>query len=364
MKKYLLSMSALSLATVMVLGMSGCGSSDSSSSTPTTTPTTPTTPVVPVTTTDVTVERGPVYDANVTDAAGQVAQQKAGLNVYSFTQTPTYPITVNGGWVDLDGDKIKSVNDMPLNITMQSYSNTITPVTTYIADGNQTVMDAKLQALLAIVNADGTNLITAEDLLKIASVAPQKVQMAINAVYAEMIQNPHGENQNNILGRINNFKNQNLDANMTSRASAMAYENQLLGDPMLHANKFTQSDLPVKPTVSITPDMLAGKIFYSIYNDYSFGNIINGKFTINADNTFTYHEVQLDSNGVLMADSEWTDTMSYGLSNGQLTIMGSGDGDKVFTLNSVTASAWSLTDERGEPNTWYLTKPAGFPSNL
>jgi hypothetical protein len=345
-------MSALSLATVMVLGMSGCGSSDSSS-------TTPTTPAVPVTTTDVTVERGPVYDANVTDAAGQVAQQKAGLNVYSFTQTPAYPITVNGGWIDLDGDKIKSVNDMALNTTMQSYSNTVTPMTTFIADGNQTVREERIQTLLNAMNADGTNLVTAEDLLKVASEAPQKVQMTINAVYAEMIQNPADINQNNILARINMYKNMNVDANMTSKASAMIYENQLLQDSSLNLSKFTPSELPVLPTIQVTPEMLVGKVFYNVNNDYRFGNTLYGKITFNADNTLAYHEVGFDSMGRIVGDSEFTDTMSYTLPNGIITI----GSDMTLTLNSTTATTWNLTGNDG-PSTWYLTKPAGFPDNL
>ena len=36
--------------------------------------------------------------------AGKIAQQKAGENVYTFIGTPDYPITVTGGWIDVDGD--------------------------------------------------------------------------------------------------------------------------------------------------------------------------------------------------------------------------------------------------------------------
>ena len=59
-----------------------------------------------VTSTDVTVERGAVYNSVVTDANGQIAIQKDGQNVYTFAITPVYPITVTGGVVDVDGNGI------------------------------------------------------------------------------------------------------------------------------------------------------------------------------------------------------------------------------------------------------------------
>ncbi len=180
-----------------------------------------------------------------------------------------------------------------------------------------------------------------------------------------MIQNPTDINPNNILARINMYQNLNVDENTSLKASAMIYENQLLHDSSLNLSKFAANELPALPTIEITPGMLSGKVFYSVYNDYEFGNINYGKIIFNADNTIAYHEVALNSNGALVNDSEFSETMGYGLSNGQITIMTTGDGDdKVFTLNSTTTSAWKLTDEKAEPNTWYLTKPTGCPDNL
>lgn len=77
---------SLALATLLSLGVSGCGGSSDGAS-------------AGVTGVDVTVERGKVYDANVTDSStpAQVASQKNGKNVYTFANAPTYPVVVTGG---------------------------------------------------------------------------------------------------------------------------------------------------------------------------------------------------------------------------------------------------------------------------
>jgi len=95
----------LAFIAFLALNMTGCNSSDSTSGA------------------DVVVERGKVYDANVTDSSTpvQIAQEKSGQNIYMFAKAPTFPIIVNGGWIDVNNDGIKNTGDVKLDIIMKSY---------------------------------------------------------------------------------------------------------------------------------------------------------------------------------------------------------------------------------------------------
>lgn len=166
--------SLLSIATAGILFI-GCGSSSSSNDSGNTGGTTET----PLSTT-ITVERGATYDANVTDANGQVAVQNNQDNTYVFATTPVAPITVSGGWIDVDGDGELTTNDIELDIVMKSYSNNVTPLTTYIADDDKTVRDTRLADMASISGA------TQEELIKVASKADKKTIIAINAIFQEM----------------------------------------------------------------------------------------------------------------------------------------------------------------------------------
>jgi len=163
---------SLVLAT-LVLGFAGCGSSDDDSST------------------DVTVERGKVYDAVVKDSSSpaQVATQKDGENVYTFKNEPTYPVVVTGGWIDVNNNGTMDSEDIKLDIEMKSYTTNVTPVTTYIADDSEEARDAKLKALVEKLNENGVGedtKISEEDLLKVPSEAPQDVAVLANAVFMDM----------------------------------------------------------------------------------------------------------------------------------------------------------------------------------
>jgi hypothetical protein len=187
----------ISLAVVTALSFSGCGSSSSDS-----------TPVIQTDdelSKDVVVERGATYDANVTDANGQVAIQKNGENVYTFETTPKAPIKVEGGWIDVDGDGELTTEDIELKMTMTSYSNTVTPVTTYIADSNKTARENKLKALATLANT------SEEELTKVASKADTKAILAINAIYQEMKeQNSTNISTNNVATNISALENVDL----------------------------------------------------------------------------------------------------------------------------------------------------------
>ena len=159
-----LKLSVVSIAAALLL--SGCeNATTNSSSNPT----------------DVTVERGKVYDAIVTDANGQVATQKSNKNVYTFKQPPVYPITATGGWIDVDNDGNMTKADVELDLNLTSYSNIITPITTYIADKDITIREKKLAQLSKDMNC------TKDDLLKVPSLASDvDVLLAVNAIYKTM----------------------------------------------------------------------------------------------------------------------------------------------------------------------------------
>jgi regulator of RNase E activity RraB len=171
--------SILSLAVVSALsiGLTGCGGGSSSDST-----------------TNVEVERGKIYDATVTDSSTPVktATATTGSNIYKFDGTPTYPIRVTGGWIDVDGDGEMSSNDIENDLELTSYSTVVTPVTTFLADGNESVRAEKLAALLEDLN------VTEDELMKVPSKANNKAIILNNAVYKAIQENSDSLNN---LGR-------------------------------------------------------------------------------------------------------------------------------------------------------------------
>jgi hypothetical protein len=168
---------SVSLAVITTLSLNGCGGSSSNDKIPSAGDQSPEATVLSK---SITVERGATYDANVTDANGQIAVQNNQENVYVFATTPKAPITAKGGWIDVDGDGELTANDIELDIEMKSYSDNITPLTTYIADADQTKRDEKLADL---VSKSGTSK---EELLKVATKADKKAIIAINAIFQEM----------------------------------------------------------------------------------------------------------------------------------------------------------------------------------
>ncbi|MGZ5208106.1 MAG: PKD domain-containing protein [Sulfuricurvum sp.] len=185
MKKYLAGISVL-VASVLLVGCGG-GDEGSTAATP-----------VSATATDVTVERGKVFDANVTDANGLTAIEQNNSNIYRFSNQPVYPITVKGGWIDVDGDLRKTPTDVELTLELKSYSNIITPLTTYIADANETIRNTKLNALSQKFG------LTVDELKTLPSTGSKNALLLQNAIYEHLKLNE------------TNFANINLDTVKTS----------------------------------------------------------------------------------------------------------------------------------------------------
>lgn len=178
---------------------------------------------------DVVVERGPVFDANVTDMKGRVARQVAeGNNTYRFENTPDFPIHARGGWIDVDRDGNLTHNDIMLDINLTSYSNVITPLTTYIADANQSVREQKLQELEELTG------VAKEELIGSPSHAGKNALIALNAVYEKLVERFKDSNNTqaqaplaieNIIERYNEIQNNtNVDLNLSGEALAKVIE--------------------------------------------------------------------------------------------------------------------------------------------
>lgn len=114
----------VAISIVAALLLSGCGeSSDSTSQS--------------LTTLDITVERGPVLGATVSDAKGQVGESR-GNGVYRFSN-PSYPIESIGGYIDIDRDGNISAGDIAMNgLQMRTFSGDVITLATTIAQNSST----------------------------------------------------------------------------------------------------------------------------------------------------------------------------------------------------------------------------------
>ncbi len=159
---------SLSLAVASALSFSGCGGGGNSSSNNNTTPT------------DIKVERGKVYDSLVTDSDGKKAKQKDSTNIYTFVNRPKYPITATGGWIDVDNDGKKTSSDIHLDLVLTSYSNVITPITTYISNADESIREKRMKKLMDVMK------VTKENLLKVPSKSSAKSIILTNALFKIM----------------------------------------------------------------------------------------------------------------------------------------------------------------------------------
>lgn len=196
----------LVMSTLTAALLIGCGGGGGSSSTASDTQSGSSSSTTS-TSTDVTVERGAVFGATVTDAAGQVATQKSGSNVYTFATTPVYPITASGGIIDVNGDEQISAGDVELTTVLTSYSTVVTPITTYLGDTTTTdgkTKLAKLKEISGVTNDD--------DLLKrVPSELSTDVIVLTNAIFEIM---NDGDNTNDNF--ITDYDNSVFKTNFTT----------------------------------------------------------------------------------------------------------------------------------------------------
>lgn len=206
---------------------------------------------------DITVELAKVHDANVTDSSTptQVATHKS-TNVYTFANTPTYPVVVNGGWMDVNDNGKKDAKDVNLDIEMKSYGTTVTPITTFVADTNKTKREQKLNELVKRLNESGigaNTTITAKDLLKVPSVAPRDVFIIANAIYKEMKE--HADtlpDEDSIITQFNSIDT--LDKNATAKDFQENIIDNLVSQNLLDYSKPVIITPTISNTVNVTND--------------------------------------------------------------------------------------------------------------
>jgi len=147
--------------------------------------------------TSILVERGAVIGATVVDSStpAQIGWSTSNDNTYAFEKPVNYPIIVTGGFIDVDGDGVYSEGDTNLGtLQMKSYSDVVTPVTTYIAnqlgdnvsdEEREELLNQKYEELAQLLGDD----VSVDDLKK----APSKMEtrgsiIAVNAIYKELLE--------------------------------------------------------------------------------------------------------------------------------------------------------------------------------
>lgn len=131
----------------------------------------------------VTVERGAVLDATVKDASGQIATMIENSNTYKFANKIVYPVSVTGGFIDVDDSGDKSVGDINLTTELKTYSGSnITLITTAIAAADKSKRDELLNNLATSLG------VSSEELLKLPS---QSYDSAIvsNEIFKNLLTN-------------------------------------------------------------------------------------------------------------------------------------------------------------------------------
>lgn len=111
------------ISTIAVFLLVGCGTSSTSGG-------------VSATATDVTVERGPVYGAFVMDASGNRATY-IGNSKYRFSKSVIYPITVDGGYIDINRNGEIDAGEIRLPYTLQADEGSVVTMATTIASNPQ-----------------------------------------------------------------------------------------------------------------------------------------------------------------------------------------------------------------------------------
>lgn len=275
------------LSTLTAAFLVGCGGGGGSS--PSGDSETPTTETSTVTTSDVTVERGPVYGSTVTDNNGQVATQKEGTNVYTFATTPVYPISANGGNIDVNGNGIIDEGDIELTTTLTSYSAVITPITTYLGNTSSDEGKTKVRKLKEILN-DST--LSDDDLIKkVPSELSVDVLVLTNTLYD--IMNDGDTSNDDFISDYENSKFKTLFTELKTLISG--YEDKKVIAKMLEEKVIKNLGLPTPSTLLKVAD-LTKFVSYKIGEDWFDINTVSGNviaYTSYSDGPLGF---ELDSN--------------------------------------------------------------------
>ena len=312
------------------------------------------------------VERGPVLQSIVKDAAGNYATNKINTNEYTFKSIPTYPITATGGWIDINNDKNKTTNDILLDINLTSYSSNITPITTLLAESNTTKRELLENKLLTI-----SGLTTKNDLYKLPSVSgKQNLAVLVNSIYKA------SKEQNSSINQLFSYKNLVTDSNNTlqneftslnNETNSSIFKNGKIDSLLLEKFLYDQNNTLFTKVTNIAK--LAYKEVYStddiesIWNitlpvnvgvDYSNFNI--GVRFIKSENDgsddmgdFVYKNMTIQNNTI--SSPEKLDIYGYGDNNSGGTYF-----DNSYDPDNVRASSLSLSGGTLNLNLGYVMK--------
>jgi hypothetical protein len=84
----------------------------------------------------ITVERGPLLDANVTDEQGHVAVE-LGEGRYAFDHEPHYPITATGGYIDVDRNGKIDAGEVKNELQLSTHSGDVITMATTLAGSSE-----------------------------------------------------------------------------------------------------------------------------------------------------------------------------------------------------------------------------------
>ncbi len=318
----------------------------------------------PSKTTEVTVERGPVLGAKVFDAKGVVAKQKGNTNVYVFAGVPSYPVKSIGGYVDLDNDGKKSKGDlkMPANLKMASYTNVITPITSYLSTfAEKEEREKQIKKLKEEFNIKGN----------ISKEVPSKISkeavILSNAIFLAKIE--ENSTSKDIIktkyDKVDDIVNKSHSSEKNTDKLALEIEKDIVSEHKDLAvgkdeNNQNSSSNDNKAELikadgywKFTKEWLNGKTLYSLYHEDEKWHLVKSVFTMK-NVTFT-----MDDNS--------TETMKYDVTEEgyfKLVFSDGTDYDKIISKNDngfICLTAYNdknnfRTDEERDKSYWYYKK--------
>ena len=292
----------LVLSTLTAAFLVGCGGGSSSSTSTTDTSTSPTTPTASSTTIPVT--KGSLLMATAIDSGSpvKIGTQIDGTNKYTFTGDITYPITVTGGYVDVNDNGIVDEGDYSFKGKLSSYSTVVTPITTYLGDTSKDAGKTKLDALktLAGITSD-------DDLLKND---PSETNGNVLALVASIYQSYPSLMDNDNSNDSNTEGNQDLStkfADYKSVISQGAFEGETVKQKMIRVEQQLRdnSGVAALSEFDVKKMNLSKKDFI-------------GKKLVVENETYYFRE-----NDIVLGDSgdDYSQILSYGdLENGTLKV--------------------------------------------
>ena len=148
-----------------------------------------------------------------------------GSNIYTFDSKINYPVIVKGGWIDVDGDGNQTTADLLNDLNLTSYSNVITPITTYIGDITSNKGKNRLKELMSEMN------ITKANLFKVPSKSIKKAIFIANSIFIKAKKDNikiHNILFSDIKEKFNDIKDMDMNGTKTSKEMAKFIENKII----------------------------------------------------------------------------------------------------------------------------------------